>query len=156
LVGGDTAVEPDENVIIYAQLAAYPSATASRTFTIANDDDAAVAPTIVSTPTFSGTAQVGQMLTGQHGVYNNSPTSSANQWQTSADGGTTWADISGATALNLLLTRNENDEIVRLGEVASNATGSASANSSTASTRVAAGGAARVPTVAPKGVTFAN
>ncbi len=139
-VGGDTAVEPDENIIIYAQLAAYPGATASKTVTIANDDAAAVAPTIVSAPTFTGTAQVGQTLTGQHGTYNNSPTSYANQWQSSADGGSSWADISGATALNYLLTSNESGKIVRLGEVASNATGPSPANYSAATGAVAAAG----------------
>ena len=40
-VTGDTAVEPDETIVITATLAAYPSATATKTITITNDDAAA-------------------------------------------------------------------------------------------------------------------
>jgi hypothetical protein len=44
-INGDATVEGDETAVIAAQLAAYPSATASRTITLANDDVATPDPT---------------------------------------------------------------------------------------------------------------
>lgn len=38
LVNGDAGVEPDETIVITAVLAAYPSANATKTITVANDD----------------------------------------------------------------------------------------------------------------------
>lgn len=101
-------------------------ATASANITVAAAP--LVAPAITTAPSFTGTARVGQVLTGARGSYTNGPTGYANKWQASADSGTTWVDISGSTALNYTLTSNEQGKVVRLVEIASNTAGSSAAN----------------------------
>lgn len=93
-------------------------------------------PAIVTAPSFTGTARAGQTLTGARGTYSNSPTGHANQWQASAPNPVSWADIAGATALNLALTAAEVGKIVRLTEVAANAGGGSGLNPSAASATV--------------------
>ena len=46
-------------------------------------------------PTITGTAQVGQVLTANHGTWTNSPSSYGYQWQHSGNG-TTWTNASGS------------------------------------------------------------
>ena len=46
-------------------------------------------------PTITGTAQVGKVLTANHGTWTNSPTSYSYQWQNSTNG-TTWTKASGS------------------------------------------------------------
>jgi hypothetical protein len=57
-----------------------------------------IPPANTAPPVISGTAQQGQTLTTSSGTWNPTPTSYGYQWQRSADGGSTWANIAGATS----------------------------------------------------------
>lgn len=98
-------------------------------------------------PTISGVAVVGQTFTLGVGSWTNSPTSYVYQWQTSPNG-TSWSDISGATATTYLLVTGNANNYIRAGVRAANATGPAVAYAySVASSQIAAG--VPVNTVAP-------
>ena len=60
---------------------------------------AATPPANTVAPSLSGTAQDGKVLTAAKGTWTGvGPITYAYQWQASADGGSSWADIAGATA----------------------------------------------------------
>ena len=60
---------------------------------------AASPPANTVAPSLSGTAQDGKLLTAAKGTWTGvGPITYTYQWQTSADGGGSWADIAGATA----------------------------------------------------------
>lgn len=79
------------------------------------------APVNTSVPTFSGTLEIGETLTGSHGTWSNSPTSYLYKWQ--RDG----VDIVGATSINYVVTSDDNEKTITFSELASNAAGPASA-----------------------------
>ena len=81
-------------------------------------------------PTITGTAQVGQVLTANHGTWTNSPTSYGYQWQHSTNG-TTWttASGSGATTSSYTVASADAGTYLRVTVTATNAGGSASASS---------------------------
>ena len=55
-------------------------------------------PSAFTLPTISGITQNGQVLTGAHGGWHNSPTSYFHQWRRCDSGGANCADIAGATS----------------------------------------------------------
>jgi hypothetical protein len=85
-------------------------------------------PVNLTPPLVVGTAQEGQIVTATTGTWTGSPTSYSYQWQRSADG-QTWAGISGATAPSLTVRTVDVGMAIRVVVVATNASGSRSANS---------------------------
>ena len=56
-----------------------------------------IPPANTAAPVISGTAQQGQTLSTSSGTWSPTPTSYGYQWQRSADSGSTWTNIAGAT-----------------------------------------------------------
>lgn len=85
---------------------------------------ASIAPENTAVPTITGTAQVGQTLTGTNGSWTGTPAPTySRQWK--ADG----ANISGATSATYKLTAAELGKAITLTVTATNEAGSASATS---------------------------
>jgi len=80
-------------------------------------------PLNLTAPTITGSPYVGATLTAGNGTWTGSPTSFSYQWQSSADDGDTWTNISGATAQTYALTSGEDATLVRVRVVATNANG---------------------------------
>jgi alpha-tubulin suppressor-like RCC1 family protein len=85
-------------------------------------------PTIL--PTVSGTATEGQKLTATRGSWANSPISYRYQWRRCNAAGTGCTDIPGATGISYRLVYADASHTMRIVVTASNALGSARANSS--------------------------
>jgi hypothetical protein len=85
------------------------------------------APTNLSPPTISGTAQVGQMLTASVGTWSGSPTSFGFQWRRCNSSGGSCADIFGATGTTYTLGLLDQGLTIRVAVTASNAGGSSTA-----------------------------
>lgn len=99
----------------------------------------AVPPTNTAAPTFSGTAQVGQQLTGTHGSWNGTPTISYSyQWQSSPNGGNSWTALGGATSSSYTVQASDAGNYLRLEVTASNAGGLTSADSAASSQMLSA------------------
>lgn len=104
---------------------------------------ASIAPENTAVPTITGTAQVGQTLTGTNGTWTGTPAPTySRQWK--ADG----ANISGATSATYKLTTAELGKVITLTVTATNEAGTASATSA-ATGAVVAALAAPVNTTAP-------
>lgn len=88
-------------------------------------DVVVAAPAAANAPTITGTAQVGETLTGTAVTWTAWPwvTSTALQWQYSPDAGATWANIAGATAATLVLNGAREGQPIRLASSATNAVG---------------------------------
>jgi hypothetical protein len=84
-------------------------------------------PSATSRPTIAGKAKVGVMLTAQPGAWTDAPTAFAYQWQRCSSKGCT--DILGATSSTYTPTRADKGHPVRVAVTATNAVGSATANS---------------------------
>ena len=104
-------------------------------------------PSILATPTITGTAAVGQTLTEAHGSWSNNPTSYSYQWEDCTAAGTGCVAIPGATAQAYTVSpSDENDKLVVL-EVASNSSGAGTAAASSPTATVP------VPVPAPGNTT---
>lgn len=90
-----------------------------------------VAPSNSSAPTIDDTTPiVGQTLTASPGTWAGSPLPSFSyQWQADTGGNGTFANISGATAQTFVVTSDQSGDDIRVVVTATNAAGSASANS---------------------------
>ena len=86
-------------------------------------------PSNTAAPTVSGTSAQGQTLTTIPGTWSPAATAYAYQWQRSTDGGTTWANIGGATSATYPLGAGDGNAYVRVVVTASNSSGQASASS---------------------------
>lgn len=83
---------------------------------------------VLGSPTISGSAQQGQMLTAKPGTLAGGvATATAYQWQ--RDVGGSWADISGATGVTYLPTSSDAGDPLRVVETATNSGGSSTASS---------------------------
>ena len=91
------------------------------------DSSAAVAPTLVSPPVISGTAQQGQTLSSSTGTWNGSPTSYSYQWYRCDSAGNNC--VTGPTGQSYLLTSTDVGKTFRVTVTASNSSGSASGTS---------------------------
>jgi hypothetical protein len=91
-------------------------------------------PAVASVPTIYGSAQRGTTLTSTQGSWTGGGNIYAFQWQRSADGGSTWSAIAGATGPTYVLAVADEGEIVRLLVTAANVDGSTSAASAPTST----------------------
>lgn len=88
-------------------------------------------PVNLSPPVVSGVNAVGSLLSVTAGVWSGDP-SFAYQWQISADGLTGWADIAGATAETYAPVAGDASQFIRAIVTATNAAGTASAESNEA------------------------
>jgi hypothetical protein len=108
---------------------------------------AAAAPQNTAPPTISGQAREGSTLTAENGTWSNTPTSFTYQWQRCNTDSTGCANIAGATRQTYTLTAADVDHRVRVVVTATNADGSASANSATSA--IVSGTQAPVNTAKP-------
>ena len=90
-------------------------------------------------PTISGTATVGQTLTESHGGWSNNPTSYGYQWEDCDSSGSSCSAINGATDQTYTLTASDVGHTIRVRETATNAGGTSTPASSSATAVVAAG-----------------
>jgi hypothetical protein len=74
-------------------------------------------------PAIAGSAVAGQTLSESHGVWTNSPTSYAYQWQRCDSGGNNCQPITGAIGQSYTLTTGDIGTTIRVSETASNAEG---------------------------------
>jgi hypothetical protein len=88
-----------------------------------------VAPVNTAPPTISGTAQVGQTLTAGNGTWSNSPTSFAYQWLRCNAGGNSCVSVANGTQKTYTLVGADAGHAMRVRVTATNADGSASAQS---------------------------
>ena len=88
-----------------------------------------VAPVNTTPPTITGTAQVGQTLTAGNGTWTNTPTSFAYQWLRCNAGGNSCVSVSNGTLKTYTLVGADATHTMRVRVTATNADGSASAQS---------------------------
>ena len=98
----------------------------------------AAAPVSTALPTISGTPQVGQVLTAGDGTWSNVPTSYAYQWLRCNADGKACKNVGKATQKTYTLAGADAKHTMRVAVTATNADGSASAQS--AQTAVGDGG----------------
>jgi hypothetical protein len=89
----------------------------------------AAAPVNTAPPTISGTPTVGQTLTASNGTWSNSPTSFAYQWLRCNGGGNNCASVANGTQQTYTLVGADAGNTMRVRVTATNADGSASAQS---------------------------
>ena len=87
------------------------------------------APVNTATPTISGTPTVGQTLTAANGTWSNTPTSFAYQWLRCNGGGNSCASVANGTQKTYTLVGADAGHTMRVRVTATNADGSASAQS---------------------------
>lgn len=85
---------------------------------------ASAPPTNTAAPSVSGTAQVGNTLTGNDGTWTGSPTSYTRQWYRDNAGGGVYTAIPGATGSTYVLVDADDACNIKYGVVATNAGGS--------------------------------
>jgi hypothetical protein len=113
-----------------------------------------VAPVNTTPPTVSGTAKVGQTLTAGDGTWSNTPTSYAYQWLRCNGGGNSCVNVANGTQKTYTLVGVDSGNTMRVRVTATNADGSASAQSEqTAAVEPATSSAAPKNTSVP---TFAG
>jgi hypothetical protein len=89
----------------------------------------AAPPVNTAPPTVSGTAQVGQTLTAGNGTWSNTPTSFAYQWVRCNAGGNSCVNVSNGTQRTYTLVGADSANTMRVRVTATNADGSATAES---------------------------
>jgi hypothetical protein len=87
------------------------------------------APVNTALPTISGTAAVGQTLTASNGTWSNAPTSFAYQWLRCNGGGNSCVSVANGTQKTYTLVGADAGHTMRVRVTATNADGSASAES---------------------------
>ena len=90
---------------------------------------AQAAPVNTAPPTITGTATVGQTLTANEGTWSNNPTSFSYQWLRCNGGGNGCVPITGATSKTYTPTAADAGHAIRVRVTATNADGSATAES---------------------------
>lgn len=86
-------------------------------------------PQVAIIPSVSGTTTVGQTLTSATGTWPSTSSGHAFQWQRSSDSGTTWTNISGATASTYVLVAADAGYLIRSQVSLTTVAGSSSAYS---------------------------
>jgi hypothetical protein len=109
-----------------------------------------VAPVNTTPPTITGTAKVGQALIAGDGTWSNAPTSYAYQWLRCNAGGNSCVNVANGTQKTYTLVGADAGNTMRVRVTATNADGSASAQSDqTAAVEAATSSAAPKNTSAP-------
>jgi len=111
-----------------ARLAATTSVVVVAALVLAGVASAA-APVNTAPPAISGTTTVGQTLTASNGTWSNSPTSFAYQWLRCNGGGNNCAAVANGTQQTYTLVGADAGHTLRVKVTATNADGSASAQS---------------------------
>src|SRR6266404_374329 len=88
-----------------------------------------VAPVNTAPPAISGTPTVGQTLTASDGTWSNAPTSFAYQWLRCNGGGNSCGSVANGTQKTYTLVGSDAGHTMRVRVTATNADGSASAQS---------------------------
>jgi hypothetical protein len=114
-------------------------------FAVAGQAATAAAPVNTVPPAISGTPTVGQTLTASNGTWLNSPTSYAYQWLRCNGGGNSCVNVANGTQQTYTLVGADAGHTMRVRVTATNADGSASAQSAQTSAIAAA-----TSTAAPK------
>jgi len=91
-------------------------------------------PAVVSAPTITGTAVLGQTLTENQGSWQNNPTSYSYQWEDCDGTGSNCSAIAGATAPTHVVTTADMGHALSVQETASNASGSTTATAAATTT----------------------
>jgi hypothetical protein len=86
-------------------------------------------PVVTAPPTISGTAAVGQVLTGSQGTWSGGVTGYSYQWQRCDAVGTSCANIVGATGTTYTVTADDIGHTLRFVVTAQNASGSSASTS---------------------------
>ena len=94
----------------------------------------AAPPANTAPPTITGTPTVGQTLTAENGTWTNSPTTFTYQWLRCNAGGNACVSIANATQKTYVLTAADAGRTLRVRVTATNADGSASAQSAETAT----------------------
>ena len=94
-------------------------------------------PSNNSLPTIRGIAQRGNTLSSTTGAWSGTGNTFTLQWQRSADSGTTWTNITGATGAAYTMQAPDEGDVLRLTVTAANPDGSASAASPASATVIA-------------------
>jgi hypothetical protein len=124
----------DEGDTVRAQVtAANPDSTVTAS-TTASSAVQASAPANSVSPTMSGNAQRSSTLSSTQGTWSGNGNTYTVEWQRSADHGTTWTNITGATGSSYTLAVADEGDTVRLDVTATNADGSVSAASAASAT----------------------
>ncbi len=89
-------------------------------------------PSNSAAPVISGETVVGSTLTATQGIWNNEPTSYSYQWQSSRNGGASWASVSGATLPTFDNKASFMKRHIRVIVTATNSSGSSAATSNAA------------------------
>src|SRR5436305_5363486 len=106
-----------------------PLAVALAAFAVFAATASAAIPVNTSQPTISGQLRQGSTLTVSNGSWSNAPLTYKYQWQRCGADGSGCADITGAVLKTYTLTSADVDHTVRAIVTATNADGSAQANS---------------------------
>jgi hypothetical protein len=107
-------------------------------FAVAGQAASAAAPVNTVPPAISGTPTVGQTLTASNGTWLNSPTSYAYQWLRCNGGGNSCVNVANGTQQTYTLVGADAGHTMRVRVTATNADGSASAQSAQTAAVVAA------------------
>ena len=137
LAASDVASTID--VVVTATNAA-GSTPATSAPTAAVSSSTPVAPSNMSPPTISGTAQQGQTLTASSGTWSGSPTSYGYQWLDCNSSGAGCSNIAGATATSYSLAAGDVGSTMRVVVTAANSGGSTPATSAATSQITSSGG----------------
>ncbi len=134
IAGATTASYPllaaDVNAYERVQVTATNAFGATTATTAQVGPVASGAPAATTVPAISGTARLGQVLSATTGAWTLSPTSFTYQWQRSTNGGSTWANIAGASAAAYVTASADVGNYLRVQVTATNAFGSGIASSS--------------------------
>ena len=130
--------------------AVFPVTLAAMVFAALAGAATQVAPVNTTPPTVTGTAKVGQTLTAGDGTWSNTPTSYAYQWLRCNGGGNSCVNVANGTQKTYTLVGVDSGNTMRVRVTATNADGSASAQSDqTAAVEPATSSAAPKNTSAP-------
>jgi hypothetical protein len=114
-------------------------------YTMATPTVSNVAPVNNVAPVLGGQALQGQIVTSSTGSWSPTPTTFSYQWQRSTDGGTTWANIAGATASSYTVATGDLGAQIQAVVSAANAYGTTNADTAA----VTVGSGAPVVTTGP-------
>ena len=116
------------------------TAQSAATTVVAGPPPPPSAPSNTATPTVSGTAQQGSSLTTTNGTWSNNPTSYSYTWQDCNSSGASCTNIAGATSSSYTLQASDVGATIRSVVKATNAGGSATAQSTATAAITSSGG----------------